>query len=194
MAFEVREEVLNVTLAQLLSERGFVGVPETIQKAVIGKGKKLPDITIVDYWGLRVVVECRLETSGTVRKTLAHDAQKRVVDGISHIALAVLYPKEVKTIETLAGLKKALKSTRFQVRVFSDSEEGSWSEASLDELADILRGSYEMVITDEVVTHSVNDLSNAIEHVTTAVIATPGTPQHLADLLGIPPEEDGEGK
>ena len=125
MSFEVREEVLNVALAQLLSEHGLIGVPETITKAVPGKTKKLPDITITDYWGLRLVIECRLETGANVRKTLTADAKQRITDGISHISLAVLYPKALKTIDSLASLKKTLTKTRFQVRVLSESDDGS---------------------------------------------------------------------
>lgn len=192
MPFEVREEVLNVTLAQLLSERGMLGVPETITKAVPGRTKKLPDITITDYWGLRLIIECRLATSGSVKTSLAADAKQRVVDGIGHICLAVLYPKELKTIESLAALRKTVAKTTFQVRVFSESDDGSWSDASLDELADILRSSYELVITDDVVTQSVNDLSNAIEGVTMAVVSTTATPERLATLLGIPEEDEDE--
>ena len=66
------------------------------------------------------------------------------------------------------------------------------SEASIDELSDILRSSYELVVTDAVVFQSVNDLSNSIEGLTTAIVATKATPKRLADLLGIPESDDDE--
>ncbi len=41
--FQIREEVLNVLLAELLSARGLVSVPESIRKSITGK-KRLPDV------------------------------------------------------------------------------------------------------------------------------------------------------
>lgn len=38
--FEVREEVINVVLADLLSERGMVSIPESIRRSVTVRGRR----------------------------------------------------------------------------------------------------------------------------------------------------------
>ncbi len=58
MGEEHREEVLNVKLADLLSERGVLSVPEDIRKTP--KGVRLPDVTVADFWGIRTVIEGRI--------------------------------------------------------------------------------------------------------------------------------------
>jgi hypothetical protein len=188
VALDVREEVLNVVLADLLQSRGLLSVPETIQKSV--KGKKLPDITVADLFGLRVVIEGRIGTTPAVRSTLFHDAKKRVLDGIAPLCLAVLYPKDLRAVETLPALRKALDKAVLEVRAISDSDDGAWAQATVDNIADILRSSYELLISDDVVTKSVAELGNVIESTTQAIVATKATPERLAELLGIPEPED----
>ena len=49
-----REEVLNVALAKVLSARGLVTTPETIQSS--GGARKMPDVLVL-FHGLRVILE-----------------------------------------------------------------------------------------------------------------------------------------
>src|SRR5207244_1533819 len=78
--FKVREEVLNVILADLLSKRGLLSIPESIRKSVTGK--KLPDVTIADLWGVRILLEGRVGETDAVRDGLFKDAKKRVDEGL----------------------------------------------------------------------------------------------------------------
>jgi hypothetical protein len=61
--YNVREEVLNVVLAEHLEHRGLVSIPETIRRSVNkSKDKQLPDITIFDLLGIRMVIEGRFNS------------------------------------------------------------------------------------------------------------------------------------
>ncbi len=88
--FQIREKVLNVILADLLSERGMMSIPESIRRSV-RSGRRLPDVTVADLWGVRIVIEGRIGISTNVRNSLFRDASTRVEEGISPICLAVLY-------------------------------------------------------------------------------------------------------
>jgi len=63
MPFEIREEVLNVVLAGLLSQRGMLSVPERVRRSAAGRSRRLPDITIADIQGVRIVIEGRIDDS-----------------------------------------------------------------------------------------------------------------------------------
>jgi hypothetical protein len=61
--YGLREEVLNVKLAELLSRTGLISVPESIVHE--GTGKRLPDVTVADYWGVKVVIEGKIARAKT---------------------------------------------------------------------------------------------------------------------------------
>lgn len=67
----LREEVLNVKLAELLSRSGLLSVPESplSEKA----GRRMPDIIVGNYWGVRVVLEGRTGDQRSVRERLERD-------------------------------------------------------------------------------------------------------------------------
>jgi hypothetical protein len=47
--YNVREEVVNVVLAELLEKRGLLSIPETIRRSVTQKNdRQLPDIIVAD--------------------------------------------------------------------------------------------------------------------------------------------------
>src|SRR5262249_30713116 len=121
------------------------------------------------------------------------DARRRVEEGISPICLAVLYPKELRQVTSLPDLRKALGRAQLTVRVVSEGSDGDWAETSLDGLADILRRSYELLVSEDVVVTAVAELGGAIDSATETFAAGPATPQRLRALLGIPAETDGTG-
>ncbi len=46
-SFKIREEVLNVLLADLLSDRGLLSIPESIRHSVTKQSeRRLPDVTV----------------------------------------------------------------------------------------------------------------------------------------------------
>jgi len=149
--FRIREEVLNVYLADILSDRGLLSIPESIRRSVTGGNRRLPDITIADLRGVRIVIEGRINSGSGVREGLFRDALKRVEEGISPICLAVLYPRALRQGDTPSRLRRSLERSNFLVRVISEGDEGDWAECSVSGLTDILRRSYELLVSEDVV-------------------------------------------
>src|SRR3972149_1219464 len=89
----IRQEVLNVLMAQLLEERGIIAAPEQILKDPFGR-RRMPDV-LVDYQGLRLVIEGEFDTR-TARDKACQSALNRVEEGIAHIAMALVYPAVLK--------------------------------------------------------------------------------------------------
>jgi len=54
-----REEVLSVKLAELRSKHQVPSVPESI--VAVRERRRLPDVIIGEYWGVRVVLEGRVK-------------------------------------------------------------------------------------------------------------------------------------
>ncbi len=185
--YTVREEVLNVTLAGLLKRRGLLSIPESIIRSVSGssKGRKLPDITLADLWGVRIVIEGRSNTSGTVNKTLFRDAKKRVEDGVSPICLAVLYPPDLRGVDENTDLEQAMENCKLKVRVISEGSDGEWSDKDVDGIADLLRRSYELLVNEDVVVKAVIGLEEAIEVASQKFASAKSTPARLRKLLGV---------
>ena len=184
-SFIVREEVLNVTLAGLLNKRGMLSVPESIIAAVGGRGRKLPDITLADLWGVRIVIEGRNLTGPAAKRSLFNDAKKRVEEGISPICLAVLYPPELRDINSDTNIAATIEHSTLTVRVISEGGDGEWAESTVDGLVEILRRSYELLVNDDVVTSSVGILEAAIEEASTRIAAVPAAAVRLRKLLGV---------
>jgi hypothetical protein len=133
----VREEVLNIVLAELLSERGLLSVPETVRRS--RGGRRLPDVLVADLHGVRVVIEGRVGESGPVRASLTRDATARVEEGIAPICLAVAYPSDLRRVTSTAQLRRTLTRAPLQVRVFSENGAGEWAQTNVDGVARPLR-------------------------------------------------------
>lgn len=185
-SLEVREEVLNVVLAELLSQRGLLSIPESIRRAVGDRTRKLPDVTVADLYGARIVIEGRIGTGSGVRDTLLQDASARVEQGISHICLAVLYPPALRTVRSLSDLQADLARATLSVRVVSEANAGVWVEATVDGLTDILRRSYDLLVSEDVVVGSVEALNEAIELASEIIARSPAIGERIRVLLGIP--------
>lgn len=187
-SFEIREEVLNVVLAEFLSERGLLSIPESIRRSVT-RGRRLPDVTIADLWGIRIVIEGRIGDGRPVRDSLFKDASARVEEGLSPFCLAVLYPSNLRRVASLANLRNELAEASLMVRVISETSQGDWSETTIDGLTEILRRSYELLVSEDVVATAVEDLGSAIERASELLAASPATPERIRKLLGIPKEK-----
>ncbi len=99
---DFREEVVNVTLAELLEQRGMLSVPEIIRKSIARKTRDLPDIIVADLLGIRMVIEGRFNSGHNSRESLLKDSRERVEQGISQVCLAALYTPELRSAESLS--------------------------------------------------------------------------------------------
>jgi len=188
--FSVREEVLNVVLADILSERGMLSIPESIRSAIASRNRTLPDVTVADLFGVRIVIEGRIGNTSPVRESLFRDASARVEQGISPICLAVLYPPALRRVTSLRRLRGELASASLMVRVISEGSEGDWAEANVDSLTDILRRSYELLIREDVVAVAVENLEAAIDRASEIIVTAPAAAARLRVCLGIPEETE----
>src|SRR5437899_11559720 len=108
----VRQEVLNVLLAQLLQERGLEVIPEQIVKDPFGF-RRMPDV-IVDFQGLRLAIEGEFD-SRTAHEKASGSANQRVEDGTAHIGMALVYPSALREIgRGINELKQGLASATLE--------------------------------------------------------------------------------
>jgi hypothetical protein len=188
---DFREEVVNVALAELLEQRGMLSVPETIRKSIARKTRDLPDIIVADLLGIRMVIEGRFNAGRPSSESLLRDARERVELGVSPVCLAVLYPPALRSAESLPMLRRNLEKARLGIRVISENSDGDWMEGTVDDVAEALRRSYELLVSEDVVVASVAEIAGAIETASDLFARTPALPVRFRKSLGIP-EEVGE--
>jgi len=188
-----REEVLNVKLAELLSRSGLLSIPESILSEEAGR--RLPDIVIGDYWGVRVVLEGRIADQANVQGTLEEDCLRRIEEGIAAIVIAVIYPPELRYSDW-AILEQTLRGATLRIKVFSEAGKGEWVDSDLDGLSAVLRRAYESLVLEDVVNAAVEELGQSIEVASRQLASFPGTAERLRDLLVMPRrqevDQDGE--
>ena len=184
-----REEVVNVVLAELLEQRGMLSVPETIRKLIARKTLALPDIVVADLLGIRMVVEGRFNSGPTSRESLLRDSKERVEQGISPVCLAVLYPPELRSAESLPNLRRNLETATLEIRVISENSDGEWMGATVDDIAEALRRSYELLVSEDVVVASVGEIASAIEIASALFARTKTLKSRFRKALGIPEDE-----
>jgi hypothetical protein len=178
-------------LGDLLEKRGLLSLPESIRRSLVaGGGRRLPDVsvTVADLAGVRIILEGRIGDNAPIKAALFKKAKGRVEEGLSPIALAVLYPPELRLGASLQQLRNQLEKATLTVRVVSEGSDGDWATTTIDELTDVLRRSYEVLVSEDVVTRSVTELERAIETASATFVAVPAGPARLRTLLGIPEE------
>jgi hypothetical protein len=183
-----REEVLNVQLAELLAERGVLSIPETIQRSM--RGRRMPDITVGDFWGVRTVIEGRTSDTPNVEDSLHRDSMKRIEEGFAAICVAVVYPDQLRKVE-FGKLKQEMAKARLRINVFTEAEEGEWTEGDVDSLSAVLRRAYEGMVRENVLEETEKELRAAIEEASGDLLESKAAPLVLRQIMGIP-EETGE--
>ncbi len=163
---DFREEVVNVALAELLEQRGMLSVPETIRKSIGRKTRDLPDIIVADLLGIRMVIEGRFNVARGSQDSLLRDAKERVELGISPVCLATLYPPELRRADSLTRLRKNLQKAQLGIRVVTrESNDGEWMlPGQRTDVAEALRRSYELLVSEDVVVASVAGIGSSIEN------------------------------
>jgi len=194
----IRQEVLNVLMAQLLQERGIVAAPEQILKDPFGR-RRMPDV-LVDFQGLRLVIEGEFDSSAAKDKA-SHAGLRRVEEGIAHIAMALIYPAALRQLgSNLAQLKDALEKADLGFAVitetesiqaqlsFSELEETkkdlvSFSRGQMGELVDALRSAYQLLLEDRVLERAIETLNNGIGEFLSLLKPQAATTARFSDAL-----------
>jgi hypothetical protein len=197
----VRQEVLNVLTAELLSQYGMVAVPEQILSAK--RVRHMPDV-IVDLQGLRLALEGEFDTAPDKKSRAMASAWRRVEEGIAHVGVAVLYPKALREAEgNLDDLRERLgiallqfaivteaDERQAQLSLFGDHVESAFKDADFNQgtvnhLAEALRRAYDEVVGEGVVDRAVETLEAAMDTFHTALRSHETTTERFASVLGM---------
>jgi hypothetical protein len=175
-----REESVNTQLAVLLTRHGIIAESETVQQS----GQQRPDVMFM-LDGLRVIIEGKFSDTPNADNVVLSDALKRVQSGICHIAVAIVYPKDIRTAST-PRLDEVLKTSQLKFLIISEAGQTEWTEASPSEILASLRRVHESLIRDDIVSESAGRLSERIELIASLWVGQPATCDRLSDLLGMP--------
>jgi hypothetical protein len=175
-----REESVNTQIALLLTRHGVIAESETIQQS----GQQRPDVMFI-LGGLRVIIEGKFSDTPNADNIVLSDALKRVQSGICHIAVALVYPEDIRTTST-PQLEKILSASGLRFLIISETGQTEWAEATPAEILASLRRVHESLIRDDIVAKSAGQLSERIEVIASLWIGQTATCDRLSDLLGIP--------
>lgn len=168
MATAQREEVVNSRLAYLLERRGTHARAETIVRT--GRSRSLPDV-IVDWLGVRIVIECKYEAPG-VGVELQTQVEARLDAALGDVGVALMYPVPLRT--TL-DLDSALADAQLRARFIAPGRLGQWITLhGVDGLANALDQARAILIDDDAVNAAAARLTEAITLFERAVMRQPG--------------------
>lgn len=191
----VRQEVVNVVLAQILQEHGLVAAPEQILKRPL-EAVRLPDV-LVDFQGLRLAIEAEFSNTPSARDIARDKAQERVEQAIAHVGVAVVYPAKLRGL-SFDRLKHELDNanlqflilteavvTQAQLFLFPTGQKPAFTKGKIRDLVTALRRSYEQLVKDETVQRAVELIESGIEHLLFSLASQPAATDRLAQALGI---------
>ncbi|MDY7001045.1 MAG: hypothetical protein SVS15_04595 [Thermodesulfobacteriota bacterium] len=182
-----REEVLNVMLAMCISARGIPADPE-----IILKGHKMPDVFFI-YRGLRCVIEGKMSDATNAKNFVAKQTQKRVENGIAHLAVGVVYPKEMRNIPVVK-LADELNSAQLEFFIHTENGPGQWHTGVIDDILGELRHAHESIIRDDVVERAVERLSSGMSIFSDYLCASSAVCDRLTEIFGMYEDEKKKNK
>ncbi|MDR3158200.1 MAG: hypothetical protein LBU11_04150 [Zoogloeaceae bacterium] len=177
-AIRHREEVINTHLAILMARHGVDAEAETIHRS----GEVRPDV-LFTLGGLRAVIEGKYADVANADAVVSNDAISRVTTGICHIAVAVVYPKTLRTV-AMPRLGATLAAACLRYRIFSEAGQTDWAEATPSEILVALRRVHGALARDDVVAAAAGKLVGKIE--TIAILWPPTVCDKLSNLLEMP--------
>jgi len=175
-----REEIVNAHLAILLTRHGVAAEAETIHQS----GQHRPDVMFI-LGGLRVIIEGKFSDAAGAEDAVMSDALSRVKSGICHIAVALVYPKDIRTADT-SQLEKILSTSRLRFNIISEIKPTGWAEATPSEILSALRHVHGELIKDDIVATSARQLSERIELIAYLWIGETAVCDRLSERLGMP--------
>jgi hypothetical protein len=169
----ISEPALNVILAQLLEKRGLRAIGEVISH----QSGYRPDV-LMTINGVKVILEGRFQAPG-VEASLDDTCQGRIENNLCDLCIAVVYPKPEPAQLSLSSKDAEgflLKST-YKAKVYTIGSSGirEWDwEGDLDinGLANLIRASYNQVISEDRVTDTVGHLGEALNSFAELVLSS----------------------
>jgi len=156
----VREENLNVTLAELLAERGLKALGEVILRK---KGARPEPDVLVELNGVRIIIEGK---KPGMWGTLVADCQERLDNNVCDLCVMVEYSdlKIRKLLPNQADIKEALLKGSFNVGFLSyidragldkwtgvASKPEQYKDVGFDDLLTYLMSAYSRVVSVDII-------------------------------------------
>jgi hypothetical protein len=186
-----REEVVNVYLAECLRDMGVQAKGEQIEFR--GGRRAMPDV-MFGYMGLRCMIEGKFADHSNARSEVFENASNRVANGIAHIAIGVVYPASVRSVDA-EQIKDALQSEQMDFCICTENDflKPEWGSGSASEIMAALRRSHEELLKSDVVERSVARLRAGMYGLVFVIKDIPAVAERTADLLGVyQPSKDVE--
>jgi hypothetical protein len=172
-----------VLLAQLLQERGVVTAPESIIKTGPEQQRSMPDV-LIDFNGLRLAIEGEVGDQPDAEQKAVESARNRVVTGIAHIGIGVVYAAELRKVE-FEKRKAALEASQLRIAVVTESGTSGYVSGDVDYLKEALASAFDQLVKEDVVVHAVAVLDAAVGTFANRIVNSDGIMSRMADVLGI---------
>ena len=202
MQVRYREEVFNVIIAQLLHQRGIVATPEQILNHDLKQDREMPDV-IVQYNGLRTIIEGRIIKTKSAQDELIRFTRQRVQKGIGQLGIAIIYPESFRSVP-FDSLSVEMAKHLYKFAIISEVEDVQlsidmvgfpavedtylpvqWTSGNLDGLGDLLRRTYEKLLKEDVVRRAADNIRIGIADFSGVILASQGSIERCAKALGI---------
>ncbi|HEV2016677.1 MAG TPA: hypothetical protein VGQ98_00085 [Gemmatimonadaceae bacterium] len=123
--------------------------------------------------------------SADPRKRAMADARERVDRGIAHIAVAVVYPANIRDTADFKQLRATLKKAELEFAVCAEAETSEWRRGNLDAVLDELRRGHDLLAQDDVLTRSVEHLQIGMSGLINVLVSNPAAIDRIAKVLGV---------
>ena len=172
-----REEVYNITLAELLSERGAKHA-EAEQR----HRNNVPDV-LFEWVGLHTVLEAKYNASGAAAE-VTQQTLDRLARGFGPLGVALLYPAQLRTATGNVQQSLARATLRVRLLVSGQEEPGRWHQVTgIDGLTAILDQARAVLVGDDQLRQSVAALSDAVDALARVFAGQPGHADEIVDLV-----------
>src|SRR6185437_7400068 len=108
------------------------------------------------------------------------DARSRVEQGITHLAIAVVYPQHLRSIEFARLPQEMSAEQQFEFSILTDaSTVPAWHAGGINEILAELRRAHDSVVRDDVLQHAVDTLNLGLGEVANALLGNRGACDRL---------------
>ncbi len=190
MRFKQREETVNILFAQILSEMGVASIPEILISSY-DRTRQIPDI-LLKYKGLRVVIEGKYEDSPNSRKKVTEQIRNRILNGIAHIGIAIIYPSELRNCLSVEDLKNEIYQMQFDIKTYSEAGEKNWSKCTVNGLVENLNRTYDILLQEDIIGEITAIIENGIEYFSFNLLNRKEIIKKCAELIGYSKDHSNE--
>jgi len=197
----VREENLNVTLAELLAEKGLKVLGEVILRK---RGARPEPEVLVELNGVRITIEGK---KPGMWDTLVADCQDRLDNNVCDLCVMVEYAdyKVKKLLPNQADIKESLLRNRFNIGFLSyvdragldkwtgiPSKPEQYKDVGFDDLLSYLMSAYSRVVSVDIIDPVIKKMNEVLADFAVK-LSTAVNVERLRDVLELKETEEKEG-